>query len=152
MVSAEEQQSTRSEVSCRCILPPSDMSLPVGEVNSVSGDVLMTQNTGYSGPVAGAPIVQGSIIRVGQNSSVALRFQDTCFIDAPATSTVSVQPIENGICVSVDEGRQAAVVPPNGGPNVGIIAVVAGVTAAGIGVAVGLGGGSDDDDSEPASR
>ena len=154
----QDQQGTDLQQSCRCILPPSDIALPVGEVMSVAGDVMMSQNTGYNGPVAGAPVVQGSIIRTGLNSSVALRFQDICFIDAPAGTTISVQPIDQGICVAVSEPPKPVPPPPaNAGSstNMGIVAVVAGVGAAGVGVALGLsggGGGGDDDDGVPASE
>lgn len=152
----QDQQTTEPEQVCRCILPPSDITLPVGEVTSVTGDVMMSQNTGYNGPVAGAPVVQGSIIRTGLNSSVALRFQDICFIDAPGATTISVQPIDQGICVAVSEPPKPVPPPANAGAstNMGIVAVVAGVGAAGVGVALGLsgGGGGDDDDEEPVSQ
>lgn len=150
----EVEQDQQQELSCRCLLPHADPSQAVGEVSSVVGDVAMTQTTGYSGPVAGAPILQGSVIRVGLNSSVSLRFQDMCFIEAPSTSTVSVQPVDSGVCVAVNEPPKP-VEPPveTGGTNMGIVAAAAGVTAAAVGVAIGLGSGDDDDDDkEPASR
>jgi hypothetical protein len=134
---------------CACMLPLAGPALPVGEVASVTGDVAMTQSSGYVGLTAGAPILQGSVIRVGLGSSAGLRFQDMCWIEAKPGSTVSVLRVDGGTCVSVAELPEGPDAGREGGFGPGGIAAVVAV-AAGAGVALAIGGGGDDD-AEPSS-
>lgn len=86
---------------CGCVLPTVPVGSGVGFVESVRGEVLMSMAAGYGKVATGAPIVSGSRIVVGADSSASLRFGSSCTLRAPSWATVLVTARQAGTCIAV---------------------------------------------------
>lgn len=132
--------------SCSCLAAMPVAGSAVGVITQVSGDVRMSQAGGYA-PVKGeAPVYSGARIMTGAQASAALSVGANCALDVPANATVKVDPVEGGMCVSLNT-PEATVVPTSSGP--GLVPVLLGGGAVGGAAALIL---SLHDDDNSVSR
>ncbi|MBZ9940489.1 hypothetical protein LB533_05150 [Mesorhizobium sp. BR1-1-13] len=131
----------QSAQTCSC-LAAAPVSGIVGQFTQVQGDVQMSQAGGYAGVGAGAPIYPLARIMTGPQASASLAVGANCALDVPANATVSIDPVQGGMCVSLD-AQQAATGPANSGP--GILPVLLGAGAVGGAAALAIGLQDDDD-------
>jgi len=133
---------------CTCVTAPNAASTAaLGNILLSNGDVLYTGADGFEPAVPGAPLVSGSQISVGIESSANISVGSTCILSIFAGSEVSIsQPSGAGgdICVQVSEPEVAVIEPTTPPPapaanNLLPLLVIGG----GIGAAVALGGGDD---------
>lgn len=123
---------------CSCPLPVSGNGV-VGRLLSSSGDVLVSQRTGFGSARRGAALSVGSQILVGPSGSATAVFGRSCSISFPANSSVHVEKSGGKLCVrSLDRTVTAAVGDP---PNQIDRLVTQGIFAGSMvtSVAVGLG-------------
>ncbi|MBZ9869784.1 hypothetical protein LB542_02755 [Mesorhizobium sp. BR1-1-9] len=131
----------QSAQTCSC-LAAAPVSGIVGQFTQVQGDVQMSQAGGYAGVGAGAPIYPLARIMTGPQASASLAVGANCALDVPANATVSIDPVQGGMCVSLD-AQQTATGPANSGP--GILPVLLGAGAVGGAAALAIGLQDDDD-------
>ncbi|MER9652407.1 hypothetical protein NKJ26_02680 [Mesorhizobium sp. M0152] len=127
---------------CSCLAAMPISAGPVGQLTQVRGDVQVSQAGGYAGVGAEAPVYLGARIMTGAQASASLTVGANCALDIPANMTVKIDPVEDGMCVSVD-APQAAMVPA--GSESSVLPVLLGAGAVGGGAAVLLGLQHDDD-------
>ncbi|MGX7872030.1 hypothetical protein ACVDG5_003235 [Mesorhizobium sp. ORM6] len=128
---------------CSCLAAVAASGGAVGQLTQVRGDVQMSQTGGYAGVGAQAPVYPGARIMTGPQASASLAVGANCALDIPANVTVKVDPVEGGMCISLD-APQAAATPA--GSSSGVLPVLLGVGAAG-GAAALIIGLQDDDDA-----
>lgn len=132
-----------AQQTCSCLATVPASAGAVGRLTQVQGDVQMSQASGYAGVVTEAPIYSGARIITGVQASASLAVGTNCAFDIPANATVRVDPVEGGMCVSLD-APAATVVPAN--PEPGMLPVLLGGAAVG-GAAALIIGLQDDDDA-----
>lgn len=128
---------------CSCLAAVPASGGAIGQLTQVQGDVQMSQASGYAGVGAEAPVYPGARIMTGPRASASLVVGADCALMIPANMTVKVDPVDGGMCVSL-EAPQAAVAPAGSDP--GVLPVLLGVGAAG-GAAALIIGLQDDDDA-----
>lgn len=128
---------------CSCLATVPASGAAIGRLTQVHGDVQMSQAGGYAGVGAEAPVYPGARIMTGAQASASLAVGTNCAFDIPPNVTVKVDPVEGGMCVSLD-ALAATVVPANSEP--GMLPVLLGGAAVG-GAAALIIGLQDDDDA-----
>lgn len=132
-----------AQQTCSCLASVPASADAIGRLTQVRGDVQMSQAGGYAGVDAEAPVYAGARIMTGAQASASLAIGANCALDIPANATVKVDPIEGGMCVSL-ETPTATIVPASSEP--GMLPVLLGGAAVG-GAAALIIGLQDDDDA-----
>lgn len=132
-----------AQEACSCIATMPASAGAIGRLTQVHGDVQMSQAGGYAGVSTEAPVYSGARIMTGAQASASLAVGANCAFDIPANATVKVDPVEGGMCVSLDASA-ATVVPASSEP--GMLPVLLGGAAVG-GAAALIVGLQDDDDA-----
>lgn len=85
--------------SCTCATAYSGVN-PIGSLDRVNGDVMISQVAGYGPAQAGGALDFGSRVVVGAKGSAAVRVGG-CNLSVPANSTLDISRVENKICLNV---------------------------------------------------
>lgn len=131
----------QSAGNCSCLAAMPAPGAAVGRLTQVYGDVQMSQADGYAGVGSEAPVYSGARIMTGPQASASLAVGTNCAFDIPANVTVKIDPVEGGMCVSLDTPA-ATVVPADSEP--GMLPVLLGAVGGAAALVVGL---QDDDDA-----
>jgi hypothetical protein len=131
-----------AQQTCSCLATVPASAEAIGHLTQVHGDVQMSQAGGYAGVDSEAPIYSGARIMTGAQASASLAVGTNCAFDVPANATVKVDPVEGGMCVSLDT-PVATVMPGTSEP--GMLPVLLGGAAVGGAAALVIGLQDDDD-------
>lgn len=116
-----------AQADCACIVPAGPDGLPTGSITGASGQVQVSQTTGFAPGGAGSPLQVGSQVIVGPQSSASISVGGSCNLQIQQNSDVVLEALDGDICVRVsDSSGQTA-----GGPNNNAVGVVLGLGAIG---------------------
>ena len=106
---------------CSCVVPAGS----IGQIIASSGDVQVSQATGFGSAGPGTPLSQGSRIIVGLGSEADMTL-GSCRLRIPQNNDVLLDPSNGGICVRAQpaNGQTAG-----GGNGVNPVAIIAGGAA-----------------------
>ncbi|RUT29982.1 hypothetical protein EMQ25_11625 [Arsenicitalea aurantiaca] len=124
---------------CACILSPS-ASGALGAISEANGEIFVTGASGLVAGGVGSSISAGDVISTGATSRASLSFSGGCAIAMGPSSTVTISPAGENLCVRVIEdtltvGDQGA----GGGGDMTPALLAAGGAAGAALVVVGLG-------------
>jgi hypothetical protein len=128
---------------CACVLAP-PASGPVGAISQANGNVFVTGASGLEGGGVGTPVGPGDVVSTGGSSSASLSLAGGCNIAIGPSSTVSITPVGQNLCVRVTEEVLGTRGEGGGGNTAGLVAGGAIAGTAAVIVGVGL--------SQPVSR
>lgn len=99
---------------CACLVPMSRAAAPVGSLNGVSGNVMVTQAAGFAVASEGAQLSPGSRVIVGADSAATLQAGPNCMLPLAQNSTATLLAQDQQICVQVTtpQLRQATLTSP----------------------------------------
>ncbi|MER8749853.1 hypothetical protein NKH57_11325 [Mesorhizobium sp. M1050] len=132
-----------AQETCSCLATVPASAGAVGRLTQVHGNVQMSQAGGYAGVGPEAPVYSGARIMTGAEASALLAVGANCAFDIPGNTTIKVDPVEGGMCVSLDT-PVATVVPASSKPV--MLPALLGAAAVG-GAAALITGLQDDDDA-----
>jgi hypothetical protein len=101
---------------CSCVTEPIESSTDaLGNITSLSGDVLYSAASGFEKAAIGAPLISGSQITVGINAAANISVGSSCNLPIPASSDASISQLSGPgttICVKISDDPQAVVAAP----------------------------------------
>jgi hypothetical protein len=105
--------SFAQDASCSCATAYKGPAGEIGAIRHVSGDVVVSQATGYDSAKAGGGLDFGSRVVVGPKGSASVQVGD-CSVKVPENSSLDISRVENKICLRVLGSEQTAAVPEGG--------------------------------------
>ncbi len=130
MVSGALAQNTNE---CSCLLPPGPPGQSLGSVESVEGNVQISQAAGFSNASAGMQVTRGTRIIVGSDSQAVLDLGANCRRTIRENQDVEIDPVNTNICVKIIDSSTGEVAGGGGG---NVVAGVAAAAAIGGGIAL----------------
>ncbi|MEX3011467.1 hypothetical protein [Hoeflea sp. TYP-13] len=132
--------AAQSATDCSCIIQSGADARSVGVIQSVVGQVLVSQADGFSQANAGTQLTPGSRMIVGPQSRALVNIGSGCeFGLVTENLDLSLEPQDGNICVRVTKAEPTPTTEPTEAQqterNAKVAAVLAGV---GAGAAVGL--------------
>lgn len=111
---------------CTCLIPPGPEGQSLGSIESVEGQVLVSQNAGFDSATAGQPVLRGTRIIVGPQSQAVLNLGTDCRRTIEENQDVELDPLDGNICVKIIDSTTGQVAT-QGNPYILPLAVAAGV-------------------------
>ncbi|RUW64836.1 MULTISPECIES: hypothetical protein [unclassified Mesorhizobium] len=104
------------DASCTCATAYQGPANPIGSIQSVSGNVMVSQTAGYGPAKEGSALDFGSRLQVGANGLASVRVGG-CKLSVPANSSLDISRVENNICLKIvkPEHTAAAISPEHTG-------------------------------------
>ena len=124
---------------CTCLLAP-PASGPVGSISQANGEIFLTGAGGFESGGVGSAINPGDVVSTGASSTASLALGGNCNIALGPSSTVTISPVGENLCVRVTEDVLATGGDggAGGGMTVGLVAAGAIVGTAAVVVGLGL--------------
>ncbi len=96
--------SAPSFAACTCTTTVTSSEDSVGRITHSKGEVLYSGKFGFSNAKSGSKLYKGSQVSTGPGATVSVSAGDSCALDVPENSELSLLPVdgfENNICLEV---------------------------------------------------
>lgn len=93
-----------SFAACACTTTVSNSQASVGKITQSKGEVLYSGKFGFADAKSGSKLYKGSQVSTGPGASVSVSAGESCALDVPENSELSLLPVdgvENDICLEV---------------------------------------------------
>jgi hypothetical protein len=97
-----------AEDACACTAPIPTGSSPLGSLTSVTGNVLVTEDSGYVPAEVGAGLHAGSRVILGSESMATMQVGKGCTVPLSQNSSATLVIADQQLCVQVTTPQSAA--------------------------------------------